>query len=363
MANPEHVALLARGAEIWNAWRNSCSKVTPNLSGAAFRGAQLPGVNLGEAFLVGVDFSGATLRGADLHEAYLLGANLCAVDLSQSQLQKAVFSRADLRGADFSGARLQNVVFSRANLCEVAFTRAQLIEAVFTEAEVSKAEFREADLGGADLSEADFRGANFIRAALRGAKLGKTDLRGADLRYAVLDEAYLTGVALWKTQRAGWSIKNVICDHAFWDRDCEDVTPYIPGEFERCYSEERKITLHYSGVLTAAEVATLPALVQYLNRHREGCRLQSIQEDSEGTIVTIVIDEEMRKTELGRLQERAQQLQAMQRQMLGEGESRQTVEMQTQRLFELFGEFVGSHPAQSGREVSGPGLAGDGLRP
>ena len=70
MGNPEDLAKLKEGVEVWNAWRGETPDIMPDLHGA----------NLCE-----VD-----LRGAFLGEADLRGANLLRVkNLSVEQLSKA----------------------------------------------------------------------------------------------------------------------------------------------------------------------------------------------------------------------------------------------------------------------------------
>jgi len=77
--------------------------------------------------------------------------------------------------------------------------------------------------------------------------LSEADLSRANLIDACLDGANLTGAKLWETQRGGWSIKNVICQVAFWDRDGKEPTKYEEGEFERIFAEKPRIILRYAG--------------------------------------------------------------------------------------------------------------------
>jgi len=87
MPQDEHVAVLARGAAVWNAWRAEHDEA-PDLSRAALRGLDL----------TGFDLSRADLRGADLR-----GTKLCGTDLSGARLEAANFLKAELDGADFAG--------------------------------------------------------------------------------------------------------------------------------------------------------------------------------------------------------------------------------------------------------------------
>jgi uncharacterized protein YjbI with pentapeptide repeats len=72
MANDEHVALLKRGVDAWNAWRDKNPNIPADLSGAYFRDANLPRANLRGANLSEAFFPEASLRGADL--------GLCCLD-------------------------------------------------------------------------------------------------------------------------------------------------------------------------------------------------------------------------------------------------------------------------------------------
>ena len=95
MPKDEHVAVLGRGATVWNAWRAEHDQV-PDLSRAALRGLDL----------TGFDLSRADLRAADLR-----GTNLCDADLSGARLEGANFFKAALDGADLAGAHLDGLNF------------------------------------------------------------------------------------------------------------------------------------------------------------------------------------------------------------------------------------------------------------
>ena len=94
MPNDEHVAMLARGAAMWNEWRAKLGE-TPNLSRAGLRGLDLGGFDLSSADLGGTDLRGTNLSGANLLGAHLDGANFF----------KAVLDDADLAGAFLNGAQ------------------------------------------------------------------------------------------------------------------------------------------------------------------------------------------------------------------------------------------------------------------
>jgi uncharacterized protein YjbI with pentapeptide repeats len=97
MPNDEHVAMLARGAAVWNEWRAKLDE-TPALSRAGLRGLDLTGFDLSRADIRGADLRGANLSNADLSGAHLEGANFF----------KAVLDGADLAGAFLTGAQFFN---------------------------------------------------------------------------------------------------------------------------------------------------------------------------------------------------------------------------------------------------------------
>jgi uncharacterized protein YjbI with pentapeptide repeats len=97
MPNDEQVAMLARGAALWNEWRADRDE-TPDLSRAGLRGLDLSGF----------DLSGADLQGADLRGTNLSGANLSGAHLDGANFFKAVLDDANLAGAFLNGAQFLN---------------------------------------------------------------------------------------------------------------------------------------------------------------------------------------------------------------------------------------------------------------
>jgi uncharacterized protein YjbI with pentapeptide repeats len=97
MPNADHIAVLERGAAIWNAWRGEQIE-TPDLSGASLRGLDLSGF----------DLSRSDLRGADLRGTNFSDANLSAARLEGANLFKTVLDGADLAGAFLYEAQFLN---------------------------------------------------------------------------------------------------------------------------------------------------------------------------------------------------------------------------------------------------------------
>jgi hypothetical protein len=103
MADGEQLARIRRSVDEWNTWKFNQPHV--DLSEA-----DLEGVCLKRADLIGTNFYKALLGEADLSETYLNRANLIGVDLSRANLHGA-----DLSGANLSEARLYETIFSDVN--------------------------------------------------------------------------------------------------------------------------------------------------------------------------------------------------------------------------------------------------------
>ena len=170
MANPEHLAILKRGVEEWNAWREEHEEVRPDLSAANLRKANLRKANLREANLDKANLSEAMLQEADLYKAHLGKAHLDGANLDQ----------ANLRAARLLGAHLR---------------RASLRRAVLRVADLREADLRRADLRFADLGLANLGWVRLSGATLFGAELSEVDFRGVDFTGVDLEEAFIAATS------------------------------------------------------------------------------------------------------------------------------------------------------------------------
>jgi uncharacterized protein YjbI with pentapeptide repeats len=285
MSNPQHRAELRRGVASWNAWREKNVLVDVDLSGADLSDAYLSGADLGGARLGGAnlknsDLSGANLRDADLRKANLSWANMTSAFASNANAQEADLQGATLCRTDLSDAKLSGARFNKANMTRVNASRAILMGS----------ELGWTDLRGATLSRANLVEALLTRADMTGAELTAADLRSAKMQYARLDGARASGIKLWETQRAGWSIKGIVCDRAFWDEYAQQAVEYGAGEFERLHSDQRCFELFYQGGVSSFELNTLPAMLHHLaSLHPEATiRLKSIEETGGGAKISII---------------------------------------------------------------------------
>jgi Pentapeptide repeats (8 copies) len=141
MANDEHVAILKKGVDAWNAWRDENRTITPNLSGADLTRADLSGANLSGAALIEADLVSANLSGANLDGAVLIGANLHGAYLEASTLLDTDFTGANLTGCHVYGVsawglklertKQQNLVITQANEPEITVDNIEVAQFIY----------------------------------------------------------------------------------------------------------------------------------------------------------------------------------------------------------------------------------------
>jgi hypothetical protein len=103
MANRQHLEILAKGVEAWNAWRRDHYCIGPELHGPNLSGEDLSGKELTSADLSDANLMGANLSDAELTGANLTDANLTDADLSRASIGYTTFANTDLgkaRGLD-----------------------------------------------------------------------------------------------------------------------------------------------------------------------------------------------------------------------------------------------------------------------
>ena len=218
MANEEHLAILKKGIEAWNAWRNEHKDIIPDLIKADLTKADLTMADLHDAQLQGANLFGAQLQGALLGGAQLQGANLSEAGLGGTQLQGASLFGAKLQEALLGGAQLQGAWLERAQL-QGADLREAILEGGWSITEDGQPED---ELSAADLTDANLRDADLSNAklstvtSLRAERLGGSVLMNATLpedirkfdRLKHVEEtsrhAGTTFVALWGASLYSW---------------------------------------------------------------------------------------------------------------------------------------------------------------
>jgi len=228
MANPGHLAVLAKGVEAWNEWRRQNPIVVPDLTGAHLIGAALGGIR----------FSDANLS----------HANLSAANLSAAKLARATLSRANLRETNLSYANL-----SEANLLH-------------------------ASLSSADLFKTYLRRANLAKANLRDANIEGADLRFSQLIACDLTCAVLTGARLYGTARDDWIIDGIKCEYVFWDANGEIRSPtnhdLARGEFEKLYRALPTVEYVFQDGMTPLDPLIMDRVVQAIREQNPDYDIQ-----------------------------------------------------------------------------------------
>ena len=191
--NKQHLALLKRGADTWNRWREENRGIQPVLRSIDFNKEgciDMSNYNLEEADLQGV--SGNSIK----------------------------FCRAQLRNADLSGAILSSADFEQATM----------IGTKLKDASLTCAHFHSAHLQGADLSQANLEKATLIGAHLMQTNLSGANLTQADLRYSVMSETNLTKAILNNCSVYGAAVWRVRLEQA--QQSELDTSPRTPTQIE-----------------------------------------------------------------------------------------------------------------------------------
>ena len=117
MPNPEHLAILKQGVEVWNRWRDRTLKREATRK-TPFR-RLVP--DLSDMDLSSIDLSGANLASTNLERANFDRAKLSFTNFDGANLQYATFRKAECIGATFNGSNLTHTSFDDAVLAFVAF--------------------------------------------------------------------------------------------------------------------------------------------------------------------------------------------------------------------------------------------------
>jgi uncharacterized protein YjbI with pentapeptide repeats/DNA-binding XRE family transcriptional regulator len=192
-ANRQHLALLKRGADVWNRWRDENPAIQPVLS------------------RIDLSLEGCT----DLSDYNLEQADLQGVSGNEIK-----FCRAKLSWADLSGA-----VLRLAN-----FENATMIGTKLLNAELTSAHFHSAHLQGADLSQTNLERATLIATHLMQTNLSGANLTQADLRCSIMSETNLEKAILKNCLVYGAAVWKVRLDRA---KQSElDTSPRTPTQIE-----------------------------------------------------------------------------------------------------------------------------------
>ncbi|MEL6500368.1 MAG: pentapeptide repeat-containing protein, partial [Cyanobacteria bacterium J06623_1] len=136
MANPEHVALVKEGVEVWNSWYEKHRRVVPDFSQANFSNLNLSGINFKKANLERANFSHA--------------------DLSKAQFVNACLTNSNLLGANLNNANLKGANLDYAILFQALINRHTLLLAKYQKVhEIVNHQSENKDYSGVDLSNSN----------------------------------------------------------------------------------------------------------------------------------------------------------------------------------------------------------------
>jgi TIR domain/Pentapeptide repeats (8 copies) len=138
MANPEHLATLKQGVDVWNRWREQSPHTMPSLIETDLSGLNLAGANLANADLGSCDMRGTSLRKAMLYQAEFFRTDLRNADLRRADLRGAKLHQADLRDAELRGADLYRVDFIGTLLDGADLSEARCLTTAFSDVDLGK---------------------------------------------------------------------------------------------------------------------------------------------------------------------------------------------------------------------------------
>jgi len=180
MANPKHVAVVKKGADAIEEWRQKHPEQILDLHEAF----------LFKAYLSEADLSRADLSEADIQDAYLYKANLAGANLSDANLSGAYLDKTKLNDADLSGA---NLLAAQCLWTDFSSTN-------FSGADLTLVTFIRANLTGADLSGAEMLGSRLWEVTLSITDFSGADLSGVSLIDSDLSSINLTGVTMYSSR-------------------------------------------------------------------------------------------------------------------------------------------------------------------
>jgi len=236
MANPQHLDLLRKGVEAWNAWREREPAVWPDLLGADLPEAKLNGVNLQNANLLR-----ANLEGASLEDANLRNANLKEASLRRAQLQGA-----ELREANLYKAKLQEANLKRADLVHASLIKAEIEETTFHFATLGQTSFdHHLILGGQGLDVTFHAGTSIIDVQVfeqaKRAVSGDPKRRESIRRFfqnAGVTDAIVKAALEALTEQPPW--RSCFISYSHTDKDfAEQLTKSLERRGVPCYRDEQ----------------------------------------------------------------------------------------------------------------------------
>lgn len=234
MANPEHLAILKQGVEVWNAWREANPDVVPDLSGA-----ELSYTDFSNAYMQHVNLTGTVLHRASFHRTILSWAVLEGADLSHAGLPQAYLYQTNFRSANFNLAAVERAELNRVDLRDANLTNTNFEGSIFTATDFSNANMTEADLSEVRIFSSVVNGTDFHSVRMRETMIGYVDLSSAKNLEMIqhkgpstigIDTLYLSSGNIPKSFLQGCGVPDPMIEYA---RSL--VTAARPIDFYSCF--------------------------------------------------------------------------------------------------------------------------------
>ncbi|MXY67235.1 MAG: pentapeptide repeat-containing protein [Acidobacteriia bacterium] len=174
MTNEEHLNILRKGADGWNAWRVANRHVRPDLRGVNFE----EDVRLGSGVYDLPDLSGFDFSGCDLH----------GIAWRNSIIERCNFD---------------DCVIDSADLCFSNFLECTFRGTSMRVTRIGSASFEECVFEDADLAYCSAEETSFKRSRISGSSLNHVQLVKADLSDVVLHDTSVYGISAWDLELEG----------------------------------------------------------------------------------------------------------------------------------------------------------------
>ncbi len=230
-----------------------------------YRNENLGTINLANRNLSGADFSSSELiEGIDFSYS-----DLSCSDISTSSLVNINFSHCSLKSVEFLFSDISDCNFSYSDLTDSNLGRTDIEHCIFDQSSVHRANFEEAML-----TESSFRHANLTQTNLSRAAAIDCDFTDANLSTSLLVRvnfagSTLTGAGLYGTARADWCIKDVKCQHVYWDKDGKERFPpdndFHEGEFSTQYRPYSMFSYTFKEGFTPLDLMLATHIVDQIN--------------------------------------------------------------------------------------------------
>ena len=174
MANEEHLNILRKGADAWNAWRVENQHIRPELRGVDFQEEVRPGAGIYDLpDLSGFDFSGCDLHGIVWRNSIIERCNFDDCVIDSADLCFSTFLECTFRGTSMRVTR------------------------------IGSASFEECVFENADLAYCSAEETSFKRSRISGSSLNHVQLVKADLSDVVLHNTSVCGISAWDLELEG----------------------------------------------------------------------------------------------------------------------------------------------------------------